>query len=142
MTGERTVLFVCLHGAAMSRVAAAYFNRAAPSGWRAVSAGVDPADMLSPTAETLLAGTGAEEFLDRSPLRGHRGAWRAAHPIGPPAWMRGTFRHSVRESDKSNFRDSARGEQRQILIGSAQSIEYDRHEPGNGGLGPQAAPCS
>jgi hypothetical protein len=56
--------------------------------------------------------------------------------------MRGTFRHSVREADKSNFRDSARAEQRQILIGSAQSVEYDRHEPGNGGLGPQAAPRS
>jgi hypothetical protein len=53
----------------MSRVAAAYFNRAAPSGWRAVSAGVDPADVLSPTAASLLAGTGAEEFLNRSPLR-------------------------------------------------------------------------
>ena len=56
--------------------------------------------------------------------------------------MRGTFRHSVRESDECNFRDSARAEQRQRLIASAQSIEYDRHEPGDGGFGPQAAPCS
>ena len=69
MTGERTVLFVCLHGAAMSRLAAAYFNRAAPAGWHAVSAGLDPADTLSPTAEKLLAGTDAEAFLDRSPPR-------------------------------------------------------------------------
>ena len=69
MTGERTALFVCLHGAAMSRVAAAYFNRVAPPGLRAVSAGVDPAETLSPTAGSLLARTGAEEFLDRSPPR-------------------------------------------------------------------------
>jgi protein-tyrosine-phosphatase len=69
MTAERTVLFVCLHGAGMSRIAAAFFNRTAPAGWRALSAGVDPAETLSPTAESLLAGTGADDFLDRSPPR-------------------------------------------------------------------------
>jgi hypothetical protein len=60
MTGERTALFVCLHGAAMSRLAAAYFNRAAPAGWHAVSAGVEPADTpsinmrpLAPEADAL-----------------------------------------------------------------------------------------
>jgi len=66
---QRTVLFVCLHGAGMSRIAAAYFNRTAPSGWRAVSAGVEPATALSTTAQSLLAGTDAHEFLDQSPPR-------------------------------------------------------------------------
>lgn len=69
MSATRTVLFVCLHGAGMSRMAAAYFNRAAPADWRAVSAGVDPAETLSSTAASLLAGTGADEFLDHSPPR-------------------------------------------------------------------------
>jgi hypothetical protein len=69
MSEQRTVLFVCLHGAGMSRIAAAFFNRAAPTGWRAESAGIDPDETLSPTAERLLAGTGAEDFLDRSPPR-------------------------------------------------------------------------
>jgi protein-tyrosine-phosphatase len=66
MTAPQTLLFVCLHGAGMSRIAAAYFNRAAPTDWRAVSAGLDPAETLSSTAASLLAGTGAEEFLDQS----------------------------------------------------------------------------
>ena len=70
MTDERTVLFVCLHGAGMSRMAAAYFLSAAPTGWRAVSAGVQPGDALSATARTLLAGTAAERFLDEAPPRG------------------------------------------------------------------------
>ena len=69
MSGNRTVLFVCLHGAGMSRMATAYFNRAAPPGWRAVSAGVEPDGALSATAATLLGATGAEEFLDHSPPR-------------------------------------------------------------------------
>jgi protein-tyrosine-phosphatase len=33
----RTLLFVCPHGAAKSRLAAAYFNAAAPSGWHATT---------------------------------------------------------------------------------------------------------
>ena len=69
MTATQTVLFVCLHGAGMSRMAAAYFNRAAPADWRAVSAGLEPAETLSSTAASLLAGTGAEEFLDHAPPR-------------------------------------------------------------------------
>ena len=69
MSDRRTVLFVCLHGAGMSRMAAAFFLSAAPPGWHAVSAGIEPGDTLSPTAETLLAGTLAEQFLDHSPPR-------------------------------------------------------------------------
>jgi arsenate reductase (thioredoxin) len=69
VTDERTVLFVCLHGAGMSRMAAAYFLSVAPAGWHAVSAGIEPGDVLSTTAETLLADTVAEEFLDHSPPR-------------------------------------------------------------------------
>ena len=79
MTDDRTVLFVCLHGAGMSRMAAAYFLSVAPPGWHAVSAGVEPGDSLSTTAETLLAGTAAQQFLDHSPPRpvnAVKDAWR------------------------------------------------------------------
>ena len=65
----KTVLFVCLHGAGRSRIAAAWFNQAAPSGWRALSAGLEPDAMLSPNASRLLAGTAAEPFLDPEPPR-------------------------------------------------------------------------
>jgi len=69
MNDTKTVMFVCLHGAGMSRIAAACFNRLAPPDWRAVSAGLEPDETLSATAATLLAGTDAEAFLDRSPPR-------------------------------------------------------------------------
>jgi hypothetical protein len=66
----KTLVFVCLHGMGMSRLAAAYFNEVAPPGWRAVSAGLEPGAALSPTAAKLLAGTSAEPFLDRDAPRG------------------------------------------------------------------------
>ena len=69
MTTTQTILFVCLHGAGMSRMAAAYFNHAAPHDWHAVSAGLEPAEYLSSTAASLLAGTDAEAFLDHSAPR-------------------------------------------------------------------------
>jgi protein-tyrosine-phosphatase len=62
----RTVLFVCPHGAAKSRMAAAFFNRLAVPGWEASSAGVAPQAEMSANAIRLLAGTDADAFLDRS----------------------------------------------------------------------------
>jgi hypothetical protein len=62
----RTVLFVCEHGASRSRMAAAWFTLAAPPGWRAASAALDPAGAVSPNAVRLLAGTPAEGLLDHT----------------------------------------------------------------------------
>jgi len=53
------ILFVCPHGAGKSRMAAAVFNRVAPDGWRATSAGQEPDPVVSPHAIRLLAGTDA-----------------------------------------------------------------------------------
>jgi hypothetical protein len=50
-------------------MAAAFFNSATPGRWKAMSAGVEPADALSPTAEALLAGMEAAKFLDHSSPR-------------------------------------------------------------------------
>jgi hypothetical protein len=69
VTDVKTVLFVCLHGAGMSRMAASYFEQSAPVGWAAVSAGVEPGETLSRTAARLLAGTPAVAFLDLAPPR-------------------------------------------------------------------------
>ncbi|HEY8807725.1 MAG TPA: hypothetical protein VIN70_09095 [Candidatus Limnocylindria bacterium] len=73
---SRTVLFVCAHGAYRSRLAAAFFNAAAPAGWRATSAGVDPQAAISAAAVDLAAGTSAERHLER-------GSPRALDDAGP-----------------------------------------------------------
>jgi protein-tyrosine-phosphatase len=65
----QVVLFICPHGAGKSRMAAAFFDRVAPLGWQATSAGIDPGPELSPTAARLLAGSDAETFLDSAPPR-------------------------------------------------------------------------
>ncbi|MGH2559985.1 MAG: hypothetical protein ACRDJH_13035 [Thermomicrobiales bacterium] len=62
-----TVLFVCLHGAARSRMAAAFFNAVAADGWLATSAGLDAQDSVSANAVRLLAGSHAEALLDHAP---------------------------------------------------------------------------
>jgi protein-tyrosine-phosphatase len=62
---DRTILFVCPHGAGKSRMAAAFFNQLAPAGWRATSAGQEPQETLGTNAGRLLAGTAAAPFLDR-----------------------------------------------------------------------------
>ena len=63
----RTVLFVCAHGAYRSRLAAAFFNAAAPSGWRAASAGQQPQEAMSDAAVRLVAGSAAEAHLELDP---------------------------------------------------------------------------
>jgi hypothetical protein len=64
---ERTVEFVCEHGAGKSRVAAALFAAAGPRGWHATSAGLMPQEMVSEHATRLLAGDPAAELLDVGP---------------------------------------------------------------------------
>lgn len=69
MTTERTALFVCPHGAGKSRIAAAWFQVAAPHGWQAITAGVHPQERVSEHAVRLLAGTAAAASLDDEPPR-------------------------------------------------------------------------
>jgi hypothetical protein len=61
----QTVLFVCAHGAYRSRLAAAFFNAAAPPGWSAASAGLEPQDTVSDAAIRFAAGTAAEAHLEQ-----------------------------------------------------------------------------
>ncbi len=65
----RTVVFVCEHGAFQSRIASAYFNAAAPKGWRATSAGRDPQAEPSARLGSLLVGTAAAGHVETEPPR-------------------------------------------------------------------------
>jgi len=55
-------LFVCVENSFRSQIAEAYFNRFAPEGWRAVSAGLTPAERVHPNAVRLML----EEGIDIS----------------------------------------------------------------------------
>jgi len=61
----RRVLFVCVENSFRSQIAEAYFNKYAPEGWTAVSAGVKPSEMVHPNAVKLML----EEGIDISGKR-------------------------------------------------------------------------
>ena len=50
MRQERTVLFVCVENAGRSQMAEGFFNKHAPRGYRAISAGTKPAGEINPLA--------------------------------------------------------------------------------------------
>ncbi|MDI6104001.1 hypothetical protein QLQ12_35965 [Actinoplanes sp. NEAU-A12] len=69
MAQQRTVLFVCPHGAGKSRMAAAWFNGLDLPGWTALSAGVEPQTEVSLHAARLLDGTPVRTLLDAAAPR-------------------------------------------------------------------------
>lgn len=58
--GLKTILFVCVENSFRSQIAEAYFNKYAPKGWIAISAGIKPADKVHPNAVQLML----EEGID------------------------------------------------------------------------------
>ncbi|MEM2151466.1 MAG: arsenate reductase ArsC [Candidatus Bathyarchaeia archaeon] len=58
----KVVLFVCVENSFRSQIAEAYFNKYAPRDWRAVSAGLTPAERVHPNAVKLML----EEGIDMS----------------------------------------------------------------------------
>lgn len=68
-SATQIVMFVCPHGAAKSRLAAAWFDGSAPPGWRATSAGITPQEAVSEHTSRLLAGTAVAHLLDSAPPR-------------------------------------------------------------------------
>ncbi len=58
MTGQATVLFVCVENACRSLMAEAIFNANPPPGWRAVSAGTEPAAAPNPRTGPMLREVG------------------------------------------------------------------------------------
>jgi arsenate reductase len=58
----KTILFVCVENSFRSQIAEAYFNKYAPEGWKAISAGIKPAEKVHPNAVKLML----EEDIDIS----------------------------------------------------------------------------
>ncbi len=58
LTGSRTVLFICIENACRSLMAEAIFNANPPPGWRAISAGTQPASGPNPRTGPMLAEIG------------------------------------------------------------------------------------
>jgi len=50
MRQERTILFVCVENAGRSQMAEGFFNKHAPRGYKAISAGTRPAGKINPLA--------------------------------------------------------------------------------------------
>lgn len=63
---QRVVVFVCWENSFRSQIAEAYFNLMAPPGWRAVSAGVEPAERVHPKAVALMREEGVD-LSDKKP---------------------------------------------------------------------------
>ena len=82
MPPDRTIVFVCLHGAAKSVVAAAYFQRLAEARGlkiRATSAGIDPEPQVPSTVVDALfhEGVDVRHHRPRAVTRGElAAAWR------------------------------------------------------------------
>jgi protein-tyrosine-phosphatase len=56
----KTVLFVCFENSFRSQIAEAYFNKYAPESWKAVSAGIKPAEKIHPKAVKLMHEEGVD----------------------------------------------------------------------------------
>ncbi|HUQ49169.1 MAG TPA: arsenate reductase ArsC [Terriglobales bacterium] len=56
----RTVIFACVHNAGRSQMAAAFFNQAAPEGWKGVSAGTQPAEKVHPVVAEVMKEAGID----------------------------------------------------------------------------------
>ncbi|MEM3730613.1 MAG: arsenate reductase ArsC [Candidatus Bathyarchaeia archaeon] len=56
----KTVLFVCVENSFRSQIAEAYFNKFAPKGWMAISAGSKPTDRVHPNAVKLMLEDGID----------------------------------------------------------------------------------
>ena len=54
------VIFACVHNAGRSQMAAAFFNQAAPAGWKAVSAGTQPAEKVHPAVSDVMQEVGID----------------------------------------------------------------------------------
>ncbi len=105
----RTLLFVCPHGAGKSRMAAAFFNRVAPPGWQATTAGHEPSAAVSPNAVRLLAGGDADDLLDREPPRPLEAVASPARTVAIDCDVPGAERWDL---DNREFDDAMRDELR------------------------------
>jgi arsenate reductase len=65
---EKTILFVCVENASRSQMAEGFFNRYAPKGYRAVSAGTRPAGQINPLAVQTMNEVGIDISRQKSKI--------------------------------------------------------------------------
>ena len=65
---EKTILFVCVENAGRSQMAEGFFNKYAPKGYRAVSAGTKPAGQVNPLAVQAMKEAGIDIGRQRSKI--------------------------------------------------------------------------
>jgi arsenate reductase (thioredoxin) len=63
---EKTILFVCVENAGRSQMAEGFFNKYAPRGYRAVSAGSKPAAQVNPLAVQAMKEVGIDISRQKS----------------------------------------------------------------------------
>jgi arsenate reductase (thioredoxin) len=63
---EKTILFVCIENAGRSQMAEGFFNKYAPKGYRAVSAGTKPAGQVNPVAVKAMKEVGIDISRQKS----------------------------------------------------------------------------
>jgi protein-tyrosine-phosphatase len=64
----KTVLFVCIENAGRSQMAEGFFNKYAPEGFRAVSAGARPAPQVNPLAVQAMKEVGIDISAQKSKI--------------------------------------------------------------------------
>lgn len=57
---EKTILFVCVENAGRSQIAEGFFNKHAPEGYKAISAGTKPVSQINPIAIDVMKEVGID----------------------------------------------------------------------------------
>lgn len=65
---EKAILFVCVENAGRSQMAEAFFNKYAPRGYRAISAGTRPASQINPLAIEAMREVGIDISKNKSKI--------------------------------------------------------------------------
>lgn len=65
---ERTILFVCVENAGRSQIAEGFFNKYAPGGYRAMSAGTKPVGEINPLAVQVMKEVGIDISHQKSKI--------------------------------------------------------------------------
>lgn len=68
MKQEKTILFVCVENAGRSQMAEGFFNKYAPPGYRAVSAGTKPVAQINPIAAQAMLEVGVNISKQKSKI--------------------------------------------------------------------------
>jgi hypothetical protein len=121
---NRILLFVCPHGAAKSRMAAAFFNAAAPEGWHATDAGQEPAATVSSHAVRLLDGDAAAALLDRTSPRPIAAVPGSARIVAIDCEVPGAERWDLRHQE---FGEAMRDELRSRAEVLARTVDDGEH---------------